>query len=77
MKTDYQLVEALKAMYHFLGGNSCMQGSGEGSKEHHFRCGASASNDTLINAIVKAATGQGKRVNCEYSGSIVNIEVIF
>ena len=77
MRTDYQLVEALKAMYHFLGGNSCMQCSGEGSKEHHFRCGTSTSNDTLVSAIIKAATRQGKRTICEYSGGVVNIEVIF
>lgn len=77
MRTDQQLVEALRTMYHFLGGNSCMQCSGEGSKQHHFRCGASVNNDTLINAIVKAASNQGKRVICEYNGHIVNIEVIF
>lgn len=77
MRTDYQLAEALSAMYRFLGGNGCMQCSGDGSKKHHFRCGFSANNDILINAIIKAATGQGKRVACEYSGNVVNIEVIF
>lgn len=77
MRTDFELVEALKAMYTFLGGDYCMNSSGEGSKKHHFRCGVSADNNTLTNAIIKAAVGQGKTVNCGHIGAIVDIEVIF
>lgn len=76
MRTDYELVNALRAMYCFLGGNGCMQCSSDSIKLH-FNCGFSSDNKVLIDAIVKAATGQRKQVSCEYSGSVVNIKVTF
>jgi hypothetical protein len=77
MKTDYELVKALTAMYKFLGGDSCMGCSCEKSKEHHFNCSVLSDNKLLLDAIIKASTTCGKRVTCVYRGSIINIEVIF
>lgn len=76
MKTNQELVEALSYMYSFLGGDGCMQ-CNTNSKDQYFRCGFSTSNKTLIDAIVQAGTRQGKKVVCEYSNTVVNIEVQF
>lgn len=76
MRTNNELLGALRTMYFFLGGDGSMQSSSY-SAPHHFRCGFGSENKVLIESIVKSATGQGKHVTCEYSGSIVNIEVTF
>lgn len=75
MRTDYDLVNALVAMYQFLGGDRCMSWSNT-RPNPAFRCGFTK-NDLLVNAIITAATSKDKNVVCEYSGNVVNIEVKF
>lgn len=77
MKTNQELVEALSCMYSFLGGDGCMQCSTNNSREQRFRCGFSASNKTLIDAIVQACILHEKSAVCKYSDTVVNIEVQF